>query len=153
MSDTKKELMLLAAYHIETHAASLKEGNTTADGEWDPYDAGARLDYQRHMKLVDMLRRESGVPDHLQRTPEIVTPAGPEVDWHDPAERVPEPLHDVLVIWSALGDDMELVRDMAYRRLDGQWVLTGSDPELIIRPWAWTPLPSAEGAVQGRAQV
>jgi nucleotide-binding universal stress UspA family protein len=153
MSDRKKELMLLAAYHIETYAAALRESNTTADGEWDPDDQGARLEYQRHMQIVDMLRREAGVPTDRPTPPDVVTPAGPEVEWHDPAERVPETLHDVVVIWSALGDDMDLVLDMAYRRNDGQWVLTGSEPDLIIRPWAWTPLPAPPDDIPGRAQI
>lgn len=61
--------------------------------------------------------------------------------WRWPDESQPDPLEDVLVITctGCLGDAP--ARDQAYRRKDGRWVLTGSDPEIVIVPLCWMPMP------------
>lgn len=50
---------------------------------------------------------------------------------------VPEPLHDVLVVWMC---DGELSVDLAFRKPDGRWVMTHT--ELEVEPLYWSPLPA-----------
>lgn len=64
----------------------------------------------------------------------------PAPDWLSPLYSQPTPLTDVLVMWSEFeGEDYTV--DVAYRKPDGRWILSGSDPELIIMPAGWLPLP------------
>lgn len=61
--------------------------------------------------------------------------------WCWPDESPPEPLEDVLVVTCTGCLDNAPARDQAYRRRDGSWVLTGSDPEIVIVPLCWMHLP------------
>lgn len=58
----------------------------------------------------------------------------------DVALRLPEPLHDVLVCHVMAGGEPAV--DIGYRKPDGRWVLTGSDPEREIAPSHWMALPA-----------
>lgn len=161
MNRLHKELMLLAAYQLEINAAELKESSTYADGQWDLEDPGARPEYRRQIQIVDMLRLAAGVSDQTAQAdhqapalapmppvgPAVITPVGPYVYWYDPDQYVPPPLDSVEVIWSACG--LDPVRDTAYRRRDGQWVLDGSDPDMVIQPLAWTPKPQMPRGLRG----
>lgn len=57
--------------------------------------------------------------------------------WRWPDESPPDPLEDVLVVTRTGCLDDAPARDQAYRRRDGSWVLTGSDPEIVIVPLCW----------------
>lgn len=56
-------------------------------------------------------------------------------------EALPEPLTDVLVVWSDARFDADATVDIGYRKPDGRWVLTGTEPEKVIMPTHWMPLP------------
>jgi hypothetical protein len=62
--------------------------------------------------------------------------------WRWPDESRPEPHEDVLVITrtGCLYDVPS--RDLAYRKRDGTWALTGTDPERVIEPLCWMPMPA-----------
>lgn len=138
MHDKKREVMLLAAYHIEREAESLKDCCTMDDGiAWD-YE-GDLHEYEQAMSIVSALRREAGVTEEAE--PEVITPIGPEVTCYDPAKIVPEPLHTVLVVWRPLYDEDVLDVDKAYRCPDGKWVLDDDLSYTAIEPLAWTPKP------------
>lgn len=59
--------------------------------------------------------------------------------WVDVTLCLPVPLHDVLAAWR--NDDGDPSVDVAYRRANGEWVLTGSDPDVLIQPTHWMALP------------
>lgn len=71
---------------------------------------------------------------------DVITPVAVEMGdrWISVSTCLPEPLHDVLVTYR-LGDDEPTV-DIAFRKPDGHWVITGS--ELTIHPTDWMPLPA-----------
>lgn len=62
--------------------------------------------------------------------------------WIAVGEALPAPQIDVLVhhyfAWEA--EDCASI-DLGYRKRDGRWVLTGSEPDIEIRPTHWMPLP------------
>lgn len=58
-------------------------------------------------------------------------------EWITTRKVVPEPLHDVLVVWMC---DGELSVDLAFRKPDGRWVMTHT--ELEVEPLYWSPLPA-----------
>lgn len=68
---------------------------------------------------------------------DTVTPLPTPVDWIAIHEKQPEPLHDVLAVWTF---DGETSVDVAYRKPDGQWVMTYT--ELPIEPSLWAPMPA-----------
>jgi len=73
----------------------------------------------------------------------IITPTATAIGTHWTAvvDALPEPLHDVLVVWpDELCADEETI-DIAYRRQCGDWVLMGD--EFRIEPSHWMPLPAA----------
>jgi len=53
---------------------------------------------------------------------------------------VPAPLTDVLVAVPKIAVGGSIV-DMGYRRSDGRWVLSNSDPQLFVEVTHWMPLP------------
>lgn len=65
--------------------------------------------------------------------------------WHSVQDCLPEPLHDVFVCYGHVDEEQEI--DLAYRKPDGRWVLTGSDPDRVIHPTDWmaNPLPPGGG--------
>lgn len=139
MHDKTREVMLLAAYHIERTADSLKDCCTMDDGiAWD-YE-GDLHEYEQAMAIVSALRREAGVTEPAEPEPEVITPIGPEAEWYDPAEFVPELMCDVDVIWSS-ADGKHSVRGIAYRHPVGRWVAVDDDPDMTVEPTAWTPRP------------
>lgn len=82
----------------------------------------------------------------------IITPIRWDADrnWNDVDHCLPEPLVDVWVCYSYLGDDVDVAQ--AYRKPDGRWVLTGSDPDRVIHPTHWMaqPLPPSGGQTGAR---
>jgi hypothetical protein len=58
--------------------------------------------------------------------------------WIESKTKVPEPLLDILVAYVF---DGESTIDMAFRRDNGRWFLTGSEPLIEIHPTHWMPLP------------
>lgn len=68
---------------------------------------------------------------------DTVTPLPTPVDWIAIHEKQPEPLHDVLAVWTF---DGETSVDVAYRKPNGQWVMTYT--ELPIEPSLWAPMPA-----------
>lgn len=68
---------------------------------------------------------------------DTVTPLPTPVDWIAIHEKQPEPLHDVLAVWTF---DGETSVDVAYCKPDGQWVMTYT--ELPIEPSLWAPMPA-----------
>lgn len=68
--------------------------------------------------------------------------------WIPVGRLLPETLHDVLITYSDGGPHAV---DIAYRRRDGTWVLSGSD--LVIQPIAWMPLPAPADAEVGEDET
>jgi len=71
----------------------------------------------------------------------VVTPVSADADahWIPVSGRVPEPLRDVLVAYTGIGGEPAV--DIAYRKPDGCWVVSGSDPEIEVTPGWWMALP------------
>lgn len=63
--------------------------------------------------------------------------------WQRVDESLPEELRDVLVVWA--DDGYARTVDIAYRKPSGEWVLMGSEPEQVITPTHWMPLPALPG--------
>lgn len=82
----------------------------------------------------------------------MITPIRWDADrhWNEVEQCLPEPLVDVWVCYSYLGDDEDVAQ--AYLKPDGRWVLTGSDPDRVIRPTHWMaqPLPPGGGRTGAR---
>lgn len=139
MKKIAREVMMLAAYHIEREAEAMEDS----------------IEYERAMILVTELRRAAGVTDPPAGRagqaepglPTVITPVGPYVYWYDPGQYAPPPLDSVEVIWSACG--LDPVRDTAYRRFDGLWVLDSIDHDMVIQPLAWTPRPQMPRDIRG----
>jgi hypothetical protein len=68
--------------------------------------------------------------------PMIIRPAH-RAKWYDPADYLPDPLIDVLVV--APGDTGPTV-EVAYRREDGGWRISAYD-SIPVCPRRWTPIP------------
>lgn len=64
----------------------------------------------------------------------------PDMYWRPVWATLPMPLEDVLVVNSGQAGDKPDI-DMAYLRTNAEWVLTGSDPLIVIKPSHWMPLP------------
>ena len=79
--------------------------------------------------------------------PRTVTPLRWVADelWHSVQDCLPEPLTDVWVCYGHVDEDQAI--GLAFRKPDGRWVLTGSDPDWVIHPshWMATPLPPGGG--------
>lgn len=129
------DLLTEASNVIEVAANELRDANSIGE-RWD--DEDVRADYEAEMALVGELRRAAA---GLQP---VITPLSWPAEWTDVRAVLPEPLHDVLVAWSAL-DGEEPTVDIAYRKPDGRWVLMGSDPEQVIEPSHWMALPAVPG--------
>jgi len=79
--------------------------------------------------------------------PRTVTPLRWVADelWHSVQDCLPEPLVDVWVCYTHRDAEQDIAQ--AYRKPDGRWVLTGSDPDIAIHPshWMAQPLPPVGG--------
>lgn len=58
--------------------------------------------------------------------------------WIKTETDLPEPLLDVLVVIDFDGDPFV---DMGFRRANGEWFLTGTEPLLSIKPTHWMHVP------------
>lgn len=65
--------------------------------------------------------------------------------WVNVNDRLPPPLVDVLVAYE-MSPGTHTV-DQAYRKRDGRWVLTGSEPEDVIAPSHWMEVPALPEAL------
>lgn len=137
---TLRDLLMEAANVIEVAASEMRDVHAIGN-RWD--DDDVRADYEAEMALVGELRRAAA---GLQP---VITPLSWPAEWTDVRVSLPEPLHDVLVVWSPLTGEEPSV-DIAYRLPDGRWVLTGSDPEQVIEPSYWMARPAAPGADHAR---
>lgn len=69
--------------------------------------------------------------------------------WIAVGKALPAPQLDVLVHYCLAWESEECgTIDLAYRKLDGRWVLTGEEPEIEIRPTHWMPLPPPPAAAK-----
>lgn len=71
------------------------------------------------------------------------------MSWVPVESDVPPPLVDVLVVHELF--EGQHTTDFAYRKRDGQWVLTGSDPDQEIQPSHWMHVPALPAELEDAA--